>query len=61
MKIIRVDNFDREIIPDKLIATGLSECYAERIVKLLNDSEGNDSPNFYRCVPDDYKLQTFEP
>ena len=62
MKIIRIDNFDRESVSDVLVAKGLTKYYAELIVKLLNDkSSGDYAPNFYRAVEDTYKLYVFEP
>lgn len=61
MKIIKVDNFDREIYSDKLIATSLSDFYAKRIANLLNDNEDPQGPDYYRAVQDDHTLFKFEP
>jgi hypothetical protein len=61
MKIICTDNLDRENRSDRLVATGLNEYMGARIVRLLNDAEGLDSDNFYKLVPDDYKLYEWEP
>jgi hypothetical protein len=61
MKIINKDNYDRETHSDTLVATGLNEHYAKRIVDLLNKEEGPDSSSFFKAVPDDYKLYEWEP
>lgn len=62
MKIIRVDNFNRESVSDSLVAENVSEYYAKIVVKLLNEKlSGCTSPNYYRAVEDDYKLYKFEP
>lgn len=56
MKIISVDNFNRENVADILIAENVKESWGNHIVKLLNDKEHDDSPYFFRLVKDDYKL-----
>lgn len=62
MKIIMVDNYDREAISDALIATGLNKFYGERIVGfLINTMSGGNSSSFYRLVEDDHKLYEFKP
>ena len=62
MKIICVDNFNREIVDDKLIADNLCGFYGRDIVDFLNDKfSGDNSPDFYRLVDDDYELFTLEP
>lgn len=61
MKIICEDNFNRDYISDWLVAENVSSIMGKRIVKLLNEYEGKDSPNFYKLVKDDYKLYKFEP
>ena len=38
MKIIKVDNFDRESVSDTLIATNVSKYYAKIISLMLNTS-----------------------
>ena len=57
MKIIRVDNFDRDYVSDVLIAKDVTEIYGKLIVKLLNSHEGERSQYFYRVVDDQYKLK----
>ena len=62
MKIIKVDNFDRETKDDRLICENVNKFYGEKIVNFLNDTEsGDNSPNFYRLVEDDHQLFKFEP
>lgn len=56
MKIICVDNFNRESVAEKLIAENVKESWGRHIVKLLNDEEHDDSPNFFMLVEDDHKL-----
>lgn len=61
MKIIRVDNFNRETVSDLLVCENISQHYGEIIVGLLNNKESNESPNFFKLVQDDYKLYNFQP
>lgn len=63
MKIIAKDNFNREYIPDFLVAENCGSFYAPIIAKLLNEYLGKN-PNhhhFYITVENDYKLYKFEP
>lgn len=61
MKIIAVDNYDRETRSDTLVATGLNEYHAVWIVELLNADTQRDNEAHYRAVPDEYKLYAFDP
>jgi len=62
MKIIKVDNFDREDISDELIAENVPDYYVKCIVEELNQKfGGSTSPDYFMGKPDDYKLYTFEP
>jgi hypothetical protein len=61
MKIICKDNYDREHVSDTLVCENVNEYYANHITKLLNEKEGDHSPDYYRAVPDDHKLYKFEP
>jgi hypothetical protein len=66
MKIICVDNFNREGpgYDDKLIAGSITEpTLGKSIVDFLNATygSGEDNPYFFKLVEDDYKLQVFEP
>lgn len=60
MKIIKVDNFDREglIGNDILIAENVNEYWGNKIVNKLNESEFSE---YFKLVTDDYKLKRFEP
>lgn len=58
MKIIMVDNFDRDYVDDKLIADNVTPMYASTIVEALNNKySGDTSPHFFRAVQDEYKLK----
>jgi len=65
MKIILVDNFNREGPghDDKLIAKVTDKFWGERIVELLNAWSQRDphTSDFFKLVEDDYKLYRFEP
>ena len=62
MKIINVDNMDREMYSDKLIAENVNRFYGELIVEVLNDKHsGSNSPDWYRLVSDDHELYSFRP
>ena len=62
MKIVKIDNFDRDFISDELIAENVLKYYADEIVKMLNSQcSGSNSPDYFEVKPDDYKLYTFEP
>lgn len=61
MKVIRIDNFARENVSDKLVCENVSHYYGEIITKYLNENfSGENSPDFYKLVDDDYKLYVFE-
>ena len=61
MKIVQVDNFDRDYISDVLIAENVNEHFGEFLVGVLNDKySSNNCPEYYRLVPDDYKLKERE-
>lgn len=58
MKIIRVDNFDRDNKPDKLVAENVDLFYADAMIKDLNDRySGISSPYFFKLVSDSYELR----
>lgn len=61
-KIIKIDNFDRETVSDQLIAENVNDYYGKQIVEDLNARwSGDQSPDFFKLVPDDHKLRTYEP
>jgi len=62
MKIIRTDNFNREKRSDLLIAENVHKYFGEFLTKELNNRySGETSPDYFRLVPDDYKLYKWEP
>jgi len=62
MKIINVDNFDREWVDDKVVCENVSEYYGGIIVDFLNDRlSGDHSSDFYKLVENDHKLYAWEP
>ena len=61
MKIIRTDNFNRDYIPDKLIADNVAKFWAEHIVKLLNANIDPNGADYFRAVPHNYELLNVEP
>lgn len=66
MKIISVDNFDREqlgVSDDQLIADHVDPYYVDTIVAALNATycAQEHSERFFRAVADDYQLRTYEP
>ena len=63
MKIIMVDNFDRDSISDVLIADNVNKFYADYIAEALNKkfSPGDYAQSFFKPVDNDYKLYEFMP
>ena len=64
MKVISVDNFDREIIgtsDDSLVCTAEKKAIADLIALLLNKWAGKNSDRFYRVEDDSYVLRKYEP
>jgi hypothetical protein len=61
MKIIRVDNFDREHVSDVLVCDNVNEYYGKFIVGELNRNfSGESSPDYYKLVDDNYALYQYE-
>lgn len=56
MKVICIDNFNRDHISDYLVCSNVSEHYGQMIVDMLNLNSGENSSDYYRVVEDDYKL-----
>jgi hypothetical protein len=63
MKVIRIDAYDREgPTGDKyLVREGLSAEAADRLVVEMNEDPGRPDEDWFRAVPDDHRLRTFEP
>ena len=58
MKIIAIDDYDRENVSDLLVCENVHEYFGEDIVKLLNTKPGQ---NFFKLVSNDAKLYKVEP
>lgn len=57
MKIIMVDNFDRELHADRLIAENVDETWGKRIVEWLNSRYSGDyAPDYFKLVANETKL-----
>lgn len=58
MKIIAVDNLNRETVADTLVAENVTEFYGQPMVSGLNAALCTDdmAPRFFRLVPDEYRL-----
>lgn len=58
MKIIAVDNFDRDEIPNVLVAENVNKYWGDKIVTSLNYMEGTDlnAQHYFLLVDDDHKL-----
>jgi len=62
MKIIKVSNYDNESQSDVLVADNVNEHYGKFLVEaLIKEFSSNVSPDYFRLVPDDYKLYEFKP
>lgn len=60
MKIIGIDNLDRDNINDILICENVHKYYIDSIIKILNDKVGNHNGYYCKIVEDNYKLYKFE-
>lgn len=54
MKIVQIDNYNRDSVADVLIAENVNSHFAEKIVKLLNENSSFDS--HFVVKPDTYRL-----
>lgn len=63
MKIVRVDNFNRDHMPDLGINLGCMDSdAANAIAKVLNEHlSGVEHPYYYRVMADSYKLNEGDP
>ena len=61
MKIICIDNYDREIYDDIVIAENVHDGYGQMLVDELNNSSKRRDKDWFKLVDDDYKLFKFEP
>ena len=61
MKIVCVDNYDREFYDDILVCKNIrNEKWGNVMVDALNSRKGENSELLYKLVEDDYKLFKFE-
>lgn len=62
MKIVIASNFDKEMYEEQFLnLPHLTELKAERIIRLLNElCSGPSAEDYYKIVPDDYKLYKFK-
>lgn len=62
MKIVGIDNFNRETVNDCLAAQNVPPLYAEVVAEALNAKfSGDHSPIYFVVRPDQYELYRFEP
>jgi hypothetical protein len=63
MKIIRTDNYDDEGPrgTQHVVRENLDEATGRRLIDELNDDSRRSDYDWFRLVPDDYKLFVFEP
>jgi hypothetical protein len=62
MKVIAVDNFDRDWVSQRLIAESLDQQVAEMIVQVLNDAHPEPCTEwYYMAKPENYVLKEWEP
>ena len=59
MKIIRKDAYVREKCDDTLICENVDKPYGNKIVEALNNDPKRYHEDWYKLVPDDYKLYKF--
>ena len=57
MKIVQIDNFDRDYISDVLIAENVNEYFGKLIVDFLNSRESDTSERYFILRQDSYKLK----
>lgn len=56
MKVVRVDNFDRDYIPERLMAEKLTDEEARVIATALNAHfSGPHASHYFRVMADDYQ------
>lgn len=60
MKIIAIDNFDRDWVSDTLICENVNEHYGKILVDYLNKRQSEMSQDFYVLKEDEYKLYVYK-
>lgn len=61
MKIVGIDNYDRETVDDVLVCEHVHDGYAQKLIEFLNAQCHEAQARFFRLVPDDYPLRRWEP
>jgi len=61
MKVIAIDNFDRELYSEQLVCENINKYHGINFVKFLNDGTSDNSQWYYKLVEDDYKLFVYDP
>jgi len=63
MKVIRVDNFNREgpEADEQLMVQGLTEPQAKEVCEILRRGRSDHGADWYKVVPEDHVLWKFEP
>lgn len=56
MKIIKTDNYDRELYDDIIIAEKVHPWYSASILQMLNNDPDRSDEDYFMLVPDDHKL-----
>lgn len=58
MKIIAVDNYGRDHVPERFVAVGIPDRHLATIMcDALNAAHNVDHPDYFRVVGDDYVLK----
>ena len=60
MKVIGVDNHDRDDVSDVVAAEGLTQEEAQKLCTKLNKGLGDGPGTYYQVKPDDYKVYIFK-
>ena len=60
MKIVCVDNFDRDYKADQLVCENVDGRFLNIIVDFLNSREPIRSDRFFKAFPDTYKLHEID-
>ena len=61
MKVIGTSNYDVDTMSDIYCCTCDDEYMANHIALALTKIQGEDGDRFFKVVPDDHKLYTWEP
>ena len=56
MKIVNVDNLNRESTADTLVAENINEYWGKKVVELLNDDTHYQSNDYFKLVENNHVL-----